>query len=101
MVITSISDMFMPMAIVVITNIIVTFHVHGTIDLGLFKLGNIGSAITHLPGCFCPRILLLNIGLNMSTSDSFISDLQAQLRYSTREFQAFQQIILVVFGAVY
>ena len=58
MVITSILDMFMPMAIVVITNIIVTFYVHGTIDLGLFKLGNFGSAITHLPGCFCPRILL-------------------------------------------
>ena len=38
MVITSISDMFMPMAIVVITNIIVTFYVHDTIDFEPFQI---------------------------------------------------------------
>ena len=40
------------------------------------------------------------IAMNMLPSDSFMSTLYDQLWYSTGEFQAFQVIVLVVFGTV-
>ena len=43
---------------------------------------------------------LLNIGLNMLPSDSFMPCLVSLPGYSTGEFQALQLIVLVVFGAV-
>ena len=52
------------------------------------------------PGCFCPWAFLLNIGLNMLPSDSFISRLGCLLGYSTGQFQALQLIVLAVFGAL-
>ena len=51
--------------------------------LGFLKLGSSGSATTHLPGCFCPWTFSLNIGLNMSPSDSFMSCLDSLLGYPT------------------
>ena len=44
-----------------------------TVHLGFLKLCGFGSVTTHLPGCFCPRIFSLNIGLNMLHSDIFMS----------------------------
>ena len=43
---------------------------------------------------------LLNIGLNMLPSDSFVSFLDSLLVYSKGEFQAWQMIVLGVLGAV-
>ena len=60
-----------------------------------------GSATTHFPGFFCPWTFVLNILLNMLSSDSFMSCLDYLLGYSTGEFRALQLIVLVVFGAVY
>ena len=60
----------------------------------------IGFVNAHLPGCFCPWTFRLNIGLNTSPSDSFVSHLNSQLGYSAGEFQALQLIVLSVFGAV-
>ena len=68
--------------------------------LGFLKLGSFRSATTHLPGCFCPLTLFLNIGLNMLPSDSFMTCLDSLLEYSTGEFQALQVIVLAMFGAV-
>ena len=53
-----------------------------------------------LTGCFCPWTFRLNIGLNTSPSDSFVSYLNSHLGYSAGEFQALQLIVLAVFGAV-
>ena len=47
-----------------------------------------------------PRDILLNIGLNMLPSDSFVSSLDSLLAYSIGDFQALQLIVLAVFGAV-
>ena len=60
----------------------------------------IGFVNAHLPGCFCPWTFRLNIGLNTSPSDSFVSYLNSHLGYSAGEFQALQLIVLAVFGAV-
>ena len=60
----------------------------------------IGFINAHLPGCFCPWTFRLNIGLNTSPSDSFVSYLNSHLGYSAGEFQALQLIVLAVFGAV-
>ena len=60
----------------------------------------IGFVNAHLPGCFCPCTFRLNIGLNTSPSDSFVSYLNSHLGYSAGEFQALQLIVLAVFGAV-
>ena len=60
----------------------------------------IGFVNAHLPGCFCPWTFRLNIGLNTSPSDSFVSYLNSHLEYSAGEFQALQLIVLAVFGAV-
>ena len=60
----------------------------------------IGFVNTHLPGYFCPWTFRLNIGLNTSPSDSFVSYLNSHLGYSAGEFQALQLIVLAVFGAV-
>ena len=60
----------------------------------------IGVVNAHLPGCFCPWTFRLNIGLNTSPSDSFVSYLNSHLGYSAGEFQALQLIVLAVFGAV-
>ena len=42
----------------------------------------IGFVNAHLPGCFCPGTFRLNIGLNTSPSDSFVSYLNSHLGYS-------------------
>ena len=60
----------------------------------------IGFVNAHLPGCFCPWTFRLNIGLNTSSSDSFVSYLNSHLGYSAGEFLALQLIVLAVFGAV-
>ena len=60
----------------------------------------IGFVNAHLPGCFCPWTFRLNISLNTSPSDSFVSYLNSHLGYSAGEFQALQLIVLAVFGAV-
>ena len=52
------------------------------------------------PWMFSPWIFILNIGLNMLPSDSFMSCLDSLIRYSTGELKALQLIVLVVFGAV-
>ena len=52
------------------------------------------------PWMFCPWTFRLNIGLNTSPSDSFVSYLNSHLGYSAGEFQALQLIVLAVFGAV-
>ena len=58
------------------------------------------SAISYLPGCFCPWTFFQNIGFNMVPSDPFLSDLATQLGYSAWEFQALQLIALAAFGVV-
>ena len=60
----------------------------------------IGFVNAHLPGCFCPWTFRLNIGLNTSPSDSFVSYLNSHIGYSAGEFQALQLIVLAAFGAV-
>ena len=54
------------------------------------------SAISHLPGCFCPWTFFLNFGFNMAPSDPFMSHLTTQLG----EFQALQLSVLVAFGVL-
>ena len=66
----------------------------------IFTLGILHSAISHLPGCFCPWDFFQNVGFNMVPSDPFMSHLDIRLGYSTREFQALQLIALVAFGVV-
>ena len=66
----------------------------------LMELYFIGFVNAHLPGCFCPWTFRLNIGLNTSPSDSFVSYLNSHLGYSAGEFQALQLIVLAVFGAL-
>ena len=72
----------------------------------LFVLNNIlilciwRSAISHLPGCFCPWTFFQNIGFNMVPSVPFMSHLATQLGYSAGEFQALQMIVLVALGVV-
>ena len=58
------------------------------------------SAISHLPGCFCPWTFFQNIGFNMVPSNPFMSHLTIQLGYSAGEFQALQLIVLAAFGVV-
>ena len=53
----------------------------------ILTLGILRSAISHLPGCFCPRTFFHNIGFNVVPSDPFMSHLDTQLGYSTGEFQ--------------
>ena len=42
-------------------------------------LGMLRSAISHLPGCFCPWTFFQNIGFSMVPSDSFMSHLYTEL----------------------
>ena len=58
------------------------------------------SAISHLPGCFCPWTFFQNIRFNMVPSDPFMSHQATQLGYSAGEFQALQLIVLVAFGVM-
>ena len=58
------------------------------------------STIPHLPGCFCPWTFFQNIGFNMVKSDTCMSHLATQLRYSAEEFQALQLIVLATFGVL-
>ena len=69
-------------------------------SLGFLFISNSVSANTQLPGCFCPWTFSLNIGLNMSPLDTFMSCLHSLLEYSTGEFQALQLIVLAALGAV-
>ena len=62
-------------------------------NLGFLKLRNSGSATMHLqdsPDGAVPGHSLLNIGLNMLPSDSFMLCLDSLLGHSTGEFQALQ-----------
>ena len=63
-----------------------------------FDTRHFHSAISHLPGCFCPWTFSQNIGFNIIPSDPFMSHLDTQLGYSTGEFQALQLIVLAAFG---
>ena len=58
------------------------------------------SAISHLPGCFCPWTLFQNKGFNMVPSDPFMSNLATQLGYSAGKFQVLQLIVLAAFVVV-
>ena len=58
----------------------------------ILTLGIWRSAISQLPGCFCPWTFFQKIGFNMVPSDSFVSHLATQLRYFAGEFQALQLI---------
>ena len=58
------------------------------------------SAISHLPGNFCPWTFFQNIGFNMVPSKPFMSHLTTQLGNSAGEFQALQLIVLAVFGVM-
>ena len=49
--------------------------------LGWLKLSISGSAITHLPGCFCPWRFSVDIGLNVLPCESFMSCLTSLLGY--------------------
>ena len=66
----------------------------------IFILGIWYSAISHLPGCFCPWTFFQNIGFNLELSDPFITHLVTQLGYSAGEFQALQPIVFAAFGVV-
>ena len=71
-----------------------------TTRLGFPGLSISGSSIAQLPGRFRSWTFSLNIGLNMLTSDSFMSCLHSLLGYSTGEFQDLQLIVLAAFNAV-
>ena len=68
--------------------------------LGFLSLSISGSANAQLSGCFRPSEFSLNFGLNMLTSDSFMSCLHSLLGFSQVEFQALQLIFLAAFSAV-
>ena len=68
--------------------------------LGFLYISSSGSANAQPPESFHPWTFSLNIGLNMFPLDSFMSCLHSLLVYSTGEFQAWLQIVLVAFGAV-
>ena len=70
--------------------IIAIFIIFLNYILGFLKPSSSGSANAQFPGCFRPWTFSLNIGLNMFSSDSFMSCLQSLLGYSTGEFQALQ-----------
>ena len=74
---------------------LLVFVLNHTLILGIWC-----SAISHLPGCFCPWTFFQNMGFNMVPSDPFMSHLATQLGYSAGEFQALQLIVLVAFGVV-
>ena len=63
-------------------------------------LGIWHSAISHLPGCFCPWTFFQNIRFSMVSLDPFMSHLATQLGYSAGEFQALQLIVLAAFSVV-
>ena len=71
------------------------FVLNNTLILGISC-----SAISHLPGCFCPWTFFQNIGFNMVPSDPFMSHLASQLGYSAGESQALQLSILAAIGVV-
>ena len=66
----------------------------------ILTLGIWRSAISHLPGFFCPWTFFQNIRFSMVPSDPFMSHLATQLGYSAVEFQALQLIVLAAFGVV-
>ena len=74
---------------------LLVFVLNNTLILGIWC-----SAISHLPGCFCPWNFFQNIGFNMVPSDPFMSHLATQLGYSAGEFHALQLIVLAAFGVV-
>ena len=67
--------------------------------LGFLHISSPGSANAQLPVWFHPWTFL-NIGLNMFALESFMSCLRSLLGYSTGEFQALQQTVFAVFGAM-
>ena len=59
-----------------------------------------GSAITNLPGCFCPWAFVYKIALNLLLWQSFESNLYSQLEKYTGELYALSLIVPLVFGGV-
>ena len=68
--------------------------------LGFLQLSTYGYTNVHLPGCFRPWTLPLNIGLDMLPLESLLLCLDSLQGYPTGEFQVLQILVLVVFGAV-
>ena len=58
------------------------------------------SAIMHIRVTFLPLNFPLEYWIELTTMEPLLSNLYYQLRYSTRVFQAFQLIVLLVFGDV-
>ena len=54
------------------------FVLNNILILGIWR-----SAISHLPGCFCPWTFFQNIGFNMVPPDPFMLHVATQLGYST------------------
>ena len=81
-------------------DVYVHYYLLWTTALGLVTPGNIGSAILHPRGCFCPWTFFKNIGFNTLLSDPFMSNSYSQLGYSTGDGQALQLIVLAVLGAL-
>ena len=71
------------------------FVLNNILILGIWR-----SAISHLPGSFCPWTSIQNIGFNMVPSGPLMSHLSIQLGYSAGEFRALQLIVLAAFGVV-
>ena len=88
------------MIVVTIIRIFMAILLFWTMHLGFLLQSSSCSANAHHPGCFHPWTFPLNIGLDMLTSDSFMSCLDSLLGYSTGEFEALQLIILMVFGGM-
>ena len=66
--------------------------------LRLSVLSTSGSSNAHLLWCVRPLTFPLNIGLNMLPLDSFKSCLDSLSGYPTKDIQALQLIVLMVFG---
>ena len=77
---------------------VVTWHfleqdIISHIEFYIDQLSNCGSAIAHLQGCSCPRILFQNIWLKMQTSASLCQ--MHILDYFIGESQALQMIVFL------
>ena len=68
-------------------------------DWGLLKLVNYSSAFAHLLVCFCPLAFLMDIGLNMLSSDVYVKFVLS-IRISYRGVSDLTSVAFTVFGAV-
>ena len=69
------------MIVVTIIGIFLPIHYFSNYTLGILYLSSAGSANAQLPGCFRSWTFSLNIGLNMSPMDAFMSCLDSILGY--------------------